>query len=216
LILDCNRAFARLVGAPAKKIRGFSAPRLLASWPAATLANLEAAIRMMDRDEGVETITVPAPDGERAFKVKVTSIPGTWSESEEDVCKVAVFRDVTELATVERQLQAWNSELESRIRLRIKDLELEVSRRKSAEEGLRKLNDVTFSVNDKVKLVRSSHGTAVGEMASIASTMSGLSGQMASIIDGTRGIRTSMEDIAGRSSEIMLHSARLNTELRDL
>jgi PAS domain S-box-containing protein len=140
LILDCNRAFARLVGAPAKKIRGFSAPRLLASWPAATLANLEAAIRMMDRDEGVETITVPAPDGERAFKVKVTSIPGTWSESEEDVCKVAVFRDVTELATVERQLQAWNSELESRIRLRIKDLELEVSRRKSAEEGLRKLN----------------------------------------------------------------------------
>jgi len=140
LILDCNRAFARLVGVPAKKIMGCSIHRLLASWPAAALANLEAAIPAMDRGEGDETITVPAADGERSFKVKVTSIPGTRGESNEDLCKVAVFRDVTELATVERQLQAWNSELESRIRSRIKDLELEVSRRKSAEEGLRKLN----------------------------------------------------------------------------
>jgi methyl-accepting chemotaxis protein len=78
------------------------------------------------------------------------------------------------------------------------------------------LNDVTFSVNDKVKLVRLSHGTAVGEMASITSTMSGLSGQMASIIEGTKGIRASMEDINKRSSEIMHHSARLNAELKDL
>jgi len=76
------------------------------------------------------------------------------------------------------------------------------------------LNDVSFSVNDKVKQVRSSHGKAVGQMASITSTMNGLSAQMASIIEGTKGIRGSMEDINERSSGMMHQSELMNKELQ--
>jgi len=76
------------------------------------------------------------------------------------------------------------------------------------------LNDVSFSVNDKVKQVRSSHGKAVSQMASITSTMNGLSAQMASIIEGTKGIRGSMEDINERSSGMMHQSELMNKELQ--
>ncbi|HUW71287.1 MAG TPA: methyl-accepting chemotaxis protein [bacterium] len=78
------------------------------------------------------------------------------------------------------------------------------------------LNDVSLSVNDKVKQVRSSHGKAVGQMASITSTMNGLSAQMASIIEGTKGIRSSMEDISERSIDMVQQSELMNEELQHL
>ncbi len=78
------------------------------------------------------------------------------------------------------------------------------------------LNDVSFSVNDKVKQVRSSHGKAVGQMASITATMKGLSAQMASIIEGTKGIRGSMEDINERSAGMVQQSELMNEELHHL
>ncbi len=78
------------------------------------------------------------------------------------------------------------------------------------------LNDVSFSVNDKVKQVRSSHGKAVGQMASITATMKGLSAQMASIIEGTKGIRGSMEDINELSANIVQQSELMNEELHHL
>jgi PAS domain S-box-containing protein len=193
LILDCNRAFAHLVGVPAKSIRGCSVPNLLAAWPASTIANLEHATRAMDMDEGDEAITVPSAGGDRSFKVKVTSIPGTRGESAEDLCKVAVFRDVTELASVERQLQAWNSELESRIRSRIKDLELEVSRRKSAEESLRKLNvkivdsqrEILVTLSEVVENrspETANHVLRVGEYARTLASAYGLSPALVTLI----------------------------------
>jgi methyl-accepting chemotaxis protein len=78
------------------------------------------------------------------------------------------------------------------------------------------LNEVTFSVNDKVKQVRISHGTAVAEMEAITTTMGGLKNQMSLIIDGTKGIRSSMEDITILSSDIMEQSGQLAEELQKI
>jgi methyl-accepting chemotaxis protein len=78
------------------------------------------------------------------------------------------------------------------------------------------LNEVITAVNEKAREVRESHGAAAEDMAAIVRTMDGLKSQMASILEGTKGIRGSMERLRARSDELIGLSETLDKELRGL
>jgi PAS domain S-box-containing protein len=193
ILIDCNRAFVRLVGKSAWKIKGRSAAEILHEWPAQMLGTISNAIQSKGGEGAVEGIVIPSSRGDRYFNLKTSPVPGGAGNKQTDLCTVAILNDVTELTAVELMLRDWNTELEGRILSRIKDLEQEVTRRKAAEEGLRSLN-VRIVDSQRQILVTlaevlenrspetANHVLRVGEYARTLATAYGLSSEHSSLI----------------------------------
>lgn len=186
LILDCNRAFSLLVGKPARHIRGSLLPKVLSAWSEDESQILEEVLLCSEVGGKGEGRTVSSPGGSESFRVHVSSVPDEVGSARGELCRVAFFRDVTELAGVELRLQAWNTELEGRIVSRIKDLEQEVSRRRSAEEGLRRVSEKIVGSQHEILVTLSevvenrspetaNHVLRVGEYSRILAQACGLS-----------------------------------------
>lgn len=182
-ILDSNRAFAKLLDAPHRRIKGRKIKDILAGWPETTNVLLEGFEHSRGKEQNV---TVPGAHGNKVYRITVTSITGIAKESGTELCKVAMFRDITELATVEKQLQAWNYELEGRVQARLVDLEQEVSRRRAAEEGLQRVGSRIVKSQQEILVTLSevvenrspetaNHVLRVGEYSRILATARGLS-----------------------------------------
>jgi len=182
-LLDSNRAFAGLLDTPYRCMRGRKLQEILSRWPGTTNVLLEDFDHSQRKEQD---LTIPGAHGDRIFRITITSIPGVDDESGMELCKVALFRDITELATVEKQLQAWNSELEGRVAARIRDLEQEVSRRRAAEEGLQRVGSKIVKSQQEILVTLSevvenrspetaNHVLRVGEYSRILATARGLS-----------------------------------------
>ncbi len=182
-LLDSNRAFARLLDAPRRKFMGRKVQEILAGWPEMTGVLLEDFDHSRRKEQN---ITITGTFGEKTYRITVTSISGVDEELGTELCKVAMFRDITELATVERQLQAWNSELEGRVQARLRELEQEVARRRAAEEGLQRVGSKIVKSQQEILVTLSevvenrspetaNHVLRVGEYSRILATARGLS-----------------------------------------
>ena len=189
-LLDSNRAFAQLLDIPYRRMRGRKLLEILSGWPETATVLLEDVDHSQRKEQD---ISVPGDQGERIYRITVTSVSGVGEEAETELCRVAMFRDITELATVEKQLQAWNNELEGRIEARIRDLEQEVSRRKAAEEGLQRVGSKIVKSQQEILVTLSevvenrspetaNHVLRVGEYSRILATARGLSEDGISLI----------------------------------
>jgi response regulator RpfG family c-di-GMP phosphodiesterase len=182
-LLDSNRAFADLVRAPKRSLRGRKLQEILSGWAEATNVLLAEFDHSRRKEQNV---AVPGVTEEKIYRITVTSISGVDEESGTELCKVAMFRDITELVAVEKQLQAWNSELEGRVEARLLDLEQEVSRRRAAEEGLQRVGSKIVKSQQEILVTLSevvenrspetaNHVLRVGEYSRILATARGLS-----------------------------------------
>ncbi|HUW71286.1 MAG TPA: HD domain-containing phosphohydrolase [bacterium] len=186
MVLDCNRAFAELLKIPARRLRGFGLPEIMrAVSPETGEAVLQAIIAA--RGSSIQNrVAFSAAHGTRLFMIGASAVPDSGRNPGTTLFTTAVFRDVTELAAVEQQLQAWNMELEARIRSRVHDLEQEIARRKSAEHELHVANRRIVKSQHEILLTLSelvenrspetaNHVLRVGEYARILAEASGLS-----------------------------------------
>jgi len=182
-LLDSNRAFAQLLDTPYRYMRGRKIQDILVGWPETKNALL-MDFEYTRRKE--QNVTVPGALGDKVYRITVTSISGIAEDPGTELCKVAMFRDITELATVEKRLQAWNYELEGRIQARLVDLEQEVSRRRAAEEGLQRVGSKIVKSQQEILVTLSevvenrspetaNHVLRVGEYSRILATARGLS-----------------------------------------
>ncbi len=193
LLLDCNRAFAKLLGTSIHHLVGRRLQDVLLAWPPIERLALEGAAGVGTGKANGEDVTVSDPCGYRRYRVAVSSIPGEDGDPGDELCKVAVFRDVSELAAVEKQLLAWNAELEGRIASRIRDLEEEVARRRAAEEGLRRVSTRIVGSQHEILVTLSevvenrspetaNHVLRVGEYSRILAMAYGLSPEGVALI----------------------------------
>lgn len=182
-LLDSNRAFAQILDAPRRRLRGRKIQDILAGWPDAAAVLLDDLDRSRRREQN---LAVQRARGETIYRITVTPVFGVAEESGTELCKVAMFRDITELATVEKRLQAWNSELEGRVQARLRDLEQEVFRRRAAEEGLQRVGSKIVKSQQEILVTLSevvenrspetaNHVLRVGEYSRILATARGLS-----------------------------------------
>ncbi|MBU0936499.1 MAG: HD domain-containing protein [Spirochaetes bacterium] len=134
LLLDCNRAFAALFGFRPSQLRGRQLGDILRHWP-----DLQACLIMTGScADGSEECGLRDPGTGASYRVTISPVFDTGAAATEVVCCTSVFRDVSRLEAVEKELLAWNTELETRITARLADLEQEAVRRRAAEEELRK------------------------------------------------------------------------------
>lgn len=193
MILDCNRAFSELLGLPARGFRGLDLTEALrATSPRMGEAVLEAVVRA--RDTTVQNrVEFPTARGTRVYMVGASAVPDSSRTVGSNLFTTVVFRDVTDLAAVEQQLQVWNEELEARIRARVHDLEMEIARRRSAEHELQTANRRIVKSQHEILLTLSelvenrspetaNHVLRVGEYARILAQASGLSRESVELI----------------------------------
>ncbi|PKL08117.1 MAG: hypothetical protein CVV51_10605 [Spirochaetae bacterium HGW-Spirochaetae-7] len=189
-ILDINHAFGRLLNVSGNRLRGRNLQEALSAWP--------EAIRLLLDDSGhaehMEKNCAYSDDrGRHVYRITVSSFPGAVRDSGTELCKVALFRNITEIVAVERQLQSWNHELEGRIEARLKDLEQEVKRRRAAEEGLIRVGEKIVKSQKEILVTLSevvenrspetaNHVLRVGEYSRILATAHGLSDEGVALI----------------------------------
>jgi len=193
MVLDCNRAFSELLELPARRLRGFCLTEVIRTVsPDAG----EEVLRAIATARGTTTqnrIAFPTAHGTRIYMIGASSVPDSGRVTGSNLFTTAVFRDVTELASVEQQLQTWNEELEARIRARVHELEQEIARRRSAEQKLQTANRRIVKSQHEILLTLSelvenrspetaNHVLRVGEYARILAQASELSEESIELI----------------------------------
>lgn len=186
MVLDCNRAFSDLLGLHARGFRGLDLTEALR----ATSPGMgEAVLKAVVHARGATTqhrVEFPTARGTRVYMVGASAVPDSSRTVSTNLFTTVVFRDVTELAVVEQQLQVWNEELQARIHARVHDLEMEIARRRSAEHELQTANKRIVKSQHEILLTLSelvenrspetaNHVLRVGEYARILAQASGLS-----------------------------------------
>jgi len=190
LILDCNNAFAGLTDRGARSLRGRRLGEIFADWPEASIVWSERAGSSFVESE---SLTVSDERTGSTYRVSISSVSETVGGTENNIGSIALLRDITEIAAVEKQLVDWNSELEGRIAARLRDLELEIELRKAAEEGLKRVgrkmiesqHEILVTLSDVVENrspETANHVLRVGEYARILATACGLSDESVALI----------------------------------
>jgi len=190
LLLDCNTACAALLCTGKSELRGRRVETVLQAWPDAAQLLLDPQKDKAGRESDNIVTDIRTA---RVYRVSVNSVSAESGDDGGTLCWVAIFTDISDMVTVERELQNWNVQLESRIADRLKDLEQEVARRRAAEDGLRRMGDRIVKSQQEILVTLSevvenrspetaNHVLRVAEYSRILAQAQGLSAEGTALI----------------------------------